>query len=80
VQIKFQGFAFDAFLFRGVANGDVGEVWLAGNGAEGGEFGSGESDLVGPAWFRVGKSFQTGQGRIGRDGNFTTEKAESSHA
>jgi len=79
MQIKFQGFAFDTFLFRGVANGDSGEVRLAGDGAERGEFGSGESDLVGAAGFRVGKSFQTGQRGIGRDGNFTTEEAELGH-
>ena len=79
VQIKFQGFAFHTFLFRGVANGDGGEVGLAGDWAEGREFRSGKSDLIGSAGFRVGKSFQTGQRRIGRDGNFTTEKAESGH-
>ena len=79
VEIKFKGLTFDALLFRGVANGDDGEVGLTCDGAERGEFWGGKGDLVGAVRLGIGKGFQSCQGRVGRDGCFATEKAESRH-
>lgn len=79
VEIKFQGFALDADLFWGVADGDGGEVGLTCDGAEGGEFGGGKDNLEGAVGFGVGKGFQSSQGRVGRNGNFATEKGEACH-
>ena len=45
VKIKLEGLAFDALLFRGVANCDRGEVGLTCDRAERGEFRSRKSDL-----------------------------------
>jgi len=79
VEVQFEGLALDAFLLRGVANGDGRKVGLTGDRAERGEFRSGEGDLVGAAGFGVWKSFQSRQRRVGWDGNFSTEKAKSNH-
>ena len=79
VEVKFKGLTFDALLFRGVANGDRSEVRLTCDGAEGGEFWGGKGDLVRAVGFRIGKGFQSCQGRVGRDGCFAAEKTESGH-
>jgi len=61
LEIKLKRLTFDARLFRGVANGDGGEVRLTCDGAEGGEFRGGESDLVGAVGLGIGKGFQSSQ-------------------
>ncbi len=80
VEIKFKGLTFDTLLFRGVANGDDGEVGLTCDGAEGGEFWSGKGDLVRAVGLGIGKGFQSSQRRVGGDGCFAAEKAESRHS
>ena len=79
MEIKFKGLTFDAHLFRGVANSDDGEVGLTCDGAERGEFWGGKGDLVRAFGFRIGKGFQSSQRRVGGDGCFAAEKAESRH-
>ena len=79
VEIKFKGLTFDALLFRGVANGDDGEVGLTCDGAEGGEFWGGKGDLVRAVGLGIGKGFQSCQRRVGRDCCFAAEKTESGH-
>ena len=61
VKIKLEGRAFDALLFRGVANRDGGEVGLAGDGAERGKFWSRKSDLEWAIRLGIGKGFQSGK-------------------
>ena len=79
VEIELKRLTFDALHFWSVANGDDGEVGLTCDGAEGGEFWGGKGDLVRAVGFRIGKGFQSCQGRVGRDGCFAAEKAESRH-
>ena len=79
VQVQLKGFAFNALFFRGVANGDRGEVGLAGHGAEGGELGGRKGDLKGAVGLGIGKGFQSSQGGVGGDSCFTTEKGERRH-
>ena len=74
VKIKLEGLAFDALLFRSVANGDRGEVGLASDGAERGEFRSRKSDLEWAIRLGIGKGFQSGKGRVRWHGDFATEK------
>jgi hypothetical protein len=80
VKIKLEGLAFDALLFRSVANGDGGEVGLASDRAERGEFRSRESDLEWAIRLGIGKGFQSSQGGVGGDVCFAAEKAESRHS
>ena len=79
MQVKFEGFAFNALLLGGVTNGDGGEIGLSCHRTERGEFRGGKGDLVGPAGFGVEEGLQTSQRRIGRNGNFAAQKAESRH-
>jgi len=79
VEIELKGLTFNALPFWSVANGDYGEVGLTCDGAEGGEFWGGKGDLVRAVRLGIGKGFQSSQGRIGRDGCFAAEKAESRH-
>jgi len=61
VEVQFEGLALDAFLLRGVANGDGRKVGLTGDRAEGSKFWSGESDFVSATGFWIGKSLQPSQ-------------------
>ncbi len=79
VEIELKRLTFDTLLFRGVANGDDGEVGLTCDGAEGGEFWGGKGDLVRAVGLGIGKGFQSSQRRIGGDGCFAAKKAESRH-
>ena len=79
VEEKLKRLTFNALLFRGVANGDDGEVGLTCDGAEGGEFWGGKGDLVRAVGLGIGKGFQSCQGRVGRDGCFAAKKAELRH-
>lgn len=79
VEEKLKRLTFDALLFRGVVNGDGGEVRLTCDGAEGGEFWSGKGDLVRAVGLGIGKGFQSSQGGVGGDVCFAAEKAESRH-
>ncbi len=79
VEEKLKRLTFNALLFRGVANGDGGEVGLTCDGAEGGELWGGKGDLVRTVGLGIGKGFQSSQGGIGGDGCFAAKKAESRH-
>jgi len=74
MKIKLEGLAFDALLFRSVANRDRGEVGLAGDGAQGSEFRSRKSDLEWATRFWIREGFQSGKGRVRWYGDFATEK------
>ena len=52
---------------------------MAGDGAERGEFRSGESDLEGATRFWIGEGLQSGKGRVRWYGDFATEKREIGH-
>lgn len=64
-QIEFEGFAFQALPIRHVANPDVSEIRLSGDGADGGEFGAVELDPVGAVRMRVVEGFQNGGTGLG---------------
>ena len=57
-EIELEAFHLDAQLVGHVADGDGGEIGLAGHGAEAGEFGEDKFDLIIAAGARVFKDFQ----------------------
>ena len=75
-EVDFEGFAFDQPGFRQIVDDDVGEVGLAGEGAEGGEFGAGEADEVVCVGVGVGDTLQRGRLGGGGGGDVLAEEGE----